>query len=404
MTTVIEQRPELTFRYNLKQGRHAWLRLTPAYSVKMVQQILERCRAVRYVLDPFAGTGTTGLVCQEYGILCDLIDINPFLVWLAKVKTASYTQQSLEKALEGAYNICRHASDCPPDNLWFPPISNIHRWWSEKKLILLAKIHREIHRQFPHPSPAKDLISVAFCHLIISWSNTAFNHQSLSFKKRNVQGSLFNDESQILQHFIETTRRIVAAASRPVNGPVSVWQADSRHIPSSAGKAYDCVITSPPYPNRISYIRELRPYMFWLGHLTEARQAGELDWQAIGGTWGIATSRLKTWTPPRKFDEYPEFEVILSSISNHNPLLANYVHKYFVDIATHLDSLYPLLTDGANVFYVVGNSKFYNTLIPVEAIYAHLLKKRGFRKVAVEVLRKRNSKKELYEFLVSAKK
>ena len=29
--------------------------------------------------------------------------------------------------------------------------------------------------------------------------------------------------------------------------------------------------------------------------LNEAKEAGELDWLAIGGTWGIATSRLLSW-------------------------------------------------------------------------------------------------------------
>ena len=27
----------------------------------------------------------------------------------------------------------------------------------------------------------------------------------------------------------------------------------------------------------MSYIRELRPYMYWLGYLTDARQAGQMD-------------------------------------------------------------------------------------------------------------------------------
>jgi hypothetical protein len=56
------------------------------------------------------------------------------------------------------------------------------------------------------------------------------------------------------------------------------------------------------------------------------------------------------------------------------------------------------------VFYIVGNSKFYDALVPVEAIYASLLKHHGFSDVEIEVLRKRNSKKELLEFIVSGKK
>ena len=37
--------------------------------------------------------------------------------------------------------------------------------------------------------------------------------------------------------------------------------------------------------------------MYWLGFLAEPKEAGELDWQAIGGTWGVATSRLAKWSP-----------------------------------------------------------------------------------------------------------
>ena len=47
----------------------------------------------------------------------------------------------------------------------------------------------------------------------------------------------------------------------------------------------------------MSYIRELRPYMYWLSYLRDGREAGELDWKAIGGTWGIATSRVGKWSP-----------------------------------------------------------------------------------------------------------
>jgi hypothetical protein len=47
---------------------------------------------------------------------------------------------------------------------------------------------------------------------------------------------------------------------------------------------YTHVLTSPPYPNHMSYIRETRPYLYWLGYLTAGPQGGDLDWQAMGGT------------------------------------------------------------------------------------------------------------------------
>ena len=40
MNMQISQRSDYTFKYNNKLGRHGWLRLTPAYSVKLVTEII----------------------------------------------------------------------------------------------------------------------------------------------------------------------------------------------------------------------------------------------------------------------------------------------------------------------------------------------------------------------------
>jgi hypothetical protein len=404
----IPQRADLTFKHNLKQGRHSWLRLTPAYSVKVVEQVLARNREAHYVLDPFSGTGTTGLVCAQQGIPCKLVDINPFLVWFAHVKTANYNLADLALVQERAQAVCRQVEMAgSKKQQWVPPIRDIDRWWGLDALNTLAQIYAELNRQLPTAGPAKDLLLVAFCHLLIRWSNAAFNHQSMSFKgDTNGQLSLFNhaEPAAIVDDFKAFVHKVRQTAAAPVPGQIAVQQGDARCLPPPAEDRYDCVITSPPYPNRMSYIRELRPYMYWLGYLDEAREAGELDWQAIGGTWGVATSRLQKWQPPDGTIHFPGFENLIEQIRERSFLLANYVLKYFIDIQLHLQSLHGVLAPGANVFYVVGNSKFYNTLVPTEQVYAWLLVENGFEQVRVETLRKRNSKKELFEFVVSAEK
>ncbi|MBN1610357.1 MAG: DNA adenine methylase, partial [Polyangiaceae bacterium] len=82
----------LTFKGNLRTTRYGWLRLTPAYSVHLVGELLDRVPiGSGKVLDPFCGTGTTALVCAERGIRAQTTDINPFLVWLARAKARRYT-------------------------------------------------------------------------------------------------------------------------------------------------------------------------------------------------------------------------------------------------------------------------------------------------------------------------
>ncbi len=83
-------------------------------------------------------------------------------------------------------------------------------------------------------------------------------------------------------------------------------------------------------------------------------------------------------------------------------MLSRYVHRYFEDIKSHVLSLRKVLAPGAQCHYIVGNSKFYDTLLPVEEIYAALFEDAGFIHAHVDTIRKRTSKKELYEFIVHA--
>src|SRR5437867_7444325 len=104
MMNTVTERPRvgfterLTQRANLKHTRYGWLRLTPAYSVHLVTDLLKELDVSDgIVLDPFCGTGTTALVCVEQGIRADTIDINPFLVWLAQTKCSNYCAAELEQ-------------------------------------------------------------------------------------------------------------------------------------------------------------------------------------------------------------------------------------------------------------------------------------------------------------------
>lgn len=94
----------------MKTGRHDWLRLMPAYSVKVVEEIIKRYGRSLSVLDPFCGTGTTALSAANHGHDVATTDINPFLTWLARVKTAHYSAASLvetERIAKAALDLAR---------------------------------------------------------------------------------------------------------------------------------------------------------------------------------------------------------------------------------------------------------------------------------------------------------
>lgn len=408
---TVRQNAHLTFKANAEAGRHGWLRLTPAYSHKLVAEALSEVDDGAFVLDPFGGSGTTGLLAGQMGFNAALVDINPFLVWFATTKTRNYTPTQLATTLERLDEMASAAEDFIDERLWQPDIHNIDRWWSPPRLQALSAL-RALVDQYEDDA-ARDLLEVGLCRTLIKVSNAAFNHQSMSFKDQNDTPTLFGRSNAgefggVIQNFVSEVTHVVSGARQDVPGEVEVHLGEARDLAVSLERdSVDVLYTSPPYANRMSYIRELRPYMYWTRYLEEARDAGELDWQAIGGTWGIATSRVGEWEPDQVIPLNGELtsttEAIAETDKRNAPLLANYVYKYFVDMWEHFQSAAVVLRSGGQATYIIGNSTFYGTMVPSQDWYARLLAEAGFADVTVKTIRKRNSKKELFEYAVSGR-
>lgn len=401
----------LTFKGNLKESRYGWLRLTPAYSVHLVSGMLkDHAKKPAVVLDPFCGTGTTSLVCAEQGISCDTTDINPFLIWLTRAKTRSYTEENLQTFECCSNDVAKSILDLRTTRPWLPNLHQIEKWWDAGTAEALGRAISQIKVLAETlDDPVVDLLKVAFCRTVISQANVSFGHQSMSFKRTNGELTFTSSDSSekaVAGTWNKSCLIIAQAATSPILRRPRAILCDARRLTEKLElEKYTCAITSPPYPNRMSYIRELRPYMYWLGYLDNGREAGELDWRSIGGTWGCATSNLMKWKP--ETDRKPDvkgFRKIVKNIERRSPLLSRYVEKYFYDISTHCDELFKVLSPGGTVHYIVGNSKFYDVMLPVETIYAALFRGARFVKIRITPIRKRTSKKELFEFLVSAQK
>ncbi len=403
MRSTVQQRSDYTFKANRSLGRHGWLRLTPAYGVKLVENLLSSSDMEAIILDPFSGTATTGLVAAERGNQAYSFDINPFLIWLGNAKYRNYTEDCL---LDIREKVCQalkeYKSQVDQDN-WVPPIFNIERWWSSYTLKVLASLRTTLVDKFgePEENNGYSIVWITFCRLAIETSSAAFNHISMSFGETVIHHEI----EYIEKLFLDILDFILRTAEKSVIGRAKVLEVDSRNIISSDSVKINKVITSPPYPNRISYIRELRPYMYWTKFIHEAKEAGELDWLAVGGTWGIATSRLNSWTIQEK--DLPEN--IFSTVKNirmsdgkNSNLLSIYVLKYFHDMHLHLSSIRSILEDGAELHYIVGNSTFFGNMVDTAALLSDSMRILGYSKIHSEIVRKRNCNKALYEYCVSA--
>ena len=136
----VKRRTDLTFKHNLANGRHGWLRLTPAYSVKVVDHILSKERGHMSVLDPFCGTGTTVLCASMRGLAAVGLDINPFLVWLGTAKGRRYEAGTISDVSQRAQQVIAATRSKNGPSTEPPPISNVNRWWDEAPLAFLCRL------------------------------------------------------------------------------------------------------------------------------------------------------------------------------------------------------------------------------------------------------------------------
>jgi len=400
----------VTFKGNFDYPIHRWFRLTPSFSPELVADILAHWNlpANARILDPFCGVGTTPLVCQEREMDSCAVELNPLLHFVAKVKITPISNPArLSVAAQETIAYARHlfATFKDLDTETFlvsyhnsiPRIRHVTKWWSPpimKKLVAL----RMALANASLPGDVADLLQLAVVSILVEVSNARHNHPSLSFAKTA------KDDAPVFERFLEQTEVMARdLQSFPQARPETlILRGNSKYLerilpPSST---FDAVITSPPYPNRYSYARETRPQMFCLNLVQDGREVGELETEAIGGTWGKATSVLDGQFDYRSATVESALRGIPERIGQRSSLMQNYVIKYFNDIEQHIESLKPLLRPGARLAYVIGNSKFYNITLPSDEILSDIFEAAGFQAVSIERMRRRNSKSGLYEAIV----
>ena len=220
----------------------------------LVGEILDEERPRGPVLDPFCGTATTALVCAERGIACDTTDINSFLLWLAVAKTRRYTPDDLRQLDEGAARTrSAIAGRAHKGSDWTPALHRIERWWDAPALADLARAWAAIRLEAERCSTAAvDLLRVAFCRTLIETANVSFGHQSMSFRK----ASDLPNTARVAGVLADSIARLRRSAASPIAMIPRAILCDARSLRTElAAATYACVITSPPYPNRMSYVR-----------------------------------------------------------------------------------------------------------------------------------------------------
>jgi len=412
---------KITYKGSVGLPIHRWVRLTPSFSPQLVSRLLRefKCDHRSKVLDPFMGIGTTVLQCQFEGFESVGVDINPFLHYVATMKTSLW-QESLAELRNGAQDFVvmisekRKEAMIPLEDfpktlgVEVPRLHNITRWWRVEVLKDLL-IGKHILKSASFDEETKEFLKMGLISILMDVANVTYEGVQFTFKDRSkedidVVTSLRKCLCEMVddvEYFQQNVHRI---------GRTSTIRGDSTRIAELLKDCRPtCVITSPPYPNRYSYVWNTRPYLYFFDFITEANEASELDKQAIGGTWGKATSDLvKGEVAPLNADVANIVEETIEKIRSKNALkntnlMANYIMKYFNMMYDHATSLEKILAKNAELAYVIGNSEIKGVEIPADIWLGKIFEECGLAIDRIVRVRRRHSGKGLYESVVIGK-
>ncbi len=400
----------VTFQGKLNLPVHRWYRLTPSFSPQLANDIADYfgLGPDDYVLDPFSGVGTVPLCMKYRGVNACSIELNPYLFFVSTVKTRSYNDlDSIAECFKQFVDRYRAAASRLPDSAAeylrneaksIPPIRHPERWWSTGNLMQLTCLRKLLLRYEAEPHHL-DLLKMGASSILVSVSNAKHNHVSLTFAEKPLPTvDVVSVFGQKLKEIIDDLRTVSALP----RAETTIYYGNSKQVSSILPKnrKVSAVITSPPYPNRFSYARETRPHLFFNDLVESAASVGQLETEAIGGTWGKATSILAKGVKPANDVVGSLLAPYVDGIHGKGELMAHYVTKYFNNIYEHASEIAKICHKDVRLAYVIGNSKFYDHPLPSDEILAGIFAHVGFDLERIDRMRRRQSKTDLYEAVV----
>lgn len=385
------------FLDNMRLPIHRWFRYSAGFSAEWVKWLLAQRKGQELrVIDPFVGSGTTCLACDEMGVPSHGIEAHPFVhrVALAKLSYAADSERFIAKA-DSAFKFVRNAT---AQTAQYPEI--IRKCYGEETLNYLDRFRQAVEAEQDGTPEARLLWMTLVSSLrAVSAAGTAPWQYVLPGRRKTVPPA-----PEVILHrsvqMIAADMRFMARRAKPL---AKLCADDARKCTTVSDSWATLVITSPPYANNYDYADATRLEMAFMG---EIRGWGDLQ-QTVRQHLVRACSQH---VPPNSVNlgeilESPELAPIrdeivpvcceLSSVRlerGGKKTYNNMVACYFLDMAQVWKALRRVCASPSEVCIVIGDSAPYGIYVPVVEWLGRLARAAGFENWTFEKLRDRNNK------------
>lgn len=393
-----------SFIENMKLPIHRWFRYSAGFSANWVRSIIQqkqRNLSNIFVLDPFAGVGTTLLACDSEGVKSMGFETHPFIFRVAQTKldSVNVNLKDLKWVFDEFYTEVKNAPHKLNGSQQPPLLQNCYR---DETLASLTFFKQTYHKHYKNDSVESKLLWLAITAVlrVSSSAGTAqWQYVLPNKKKANVADPL----EALKEKAVEIVDDIAFAQQDMWQSYSTILQTDSRNPEVKDKPFVDLVITSPPYPNNYDYADATRLEMtFW------EEVEGWKDLQSTVRRYLIrscsqhaAAERLSLdslLSSPLLDPVKDELALACNSLAeirltkggrkNYHTMAA----AYFTDMAQIFHSLRRLCRNGSELYLVIGDSAPYGVYLHVDKWLGELALAAGFTDYKFEKIRDRNVK------------
>lgn len=367
-----------------------WHHFKEAFAPEVVARaVKESHRAVAVCLDPFGGSGTTALASQFLGVAPTIIEVNPYLADLIEAKLGDYDPDALARDFS---HIVRHTSrqvgslrrlaKLPAS---FIESASTERWIFDRGVACRIACHLSAIDALPSVEHRR-IFRVLLGGMLIAVSNVVINGKGRRYRRGWLERRTPPEMVDMLfkQRCQAAITEIHEHRLRSHRG-YTILRGDCLKQLEAAAPA-DLAVFSPPYPNSFDYTDVYNVELWMLGYLHSADSNHVLRKSTL-----CSHVQLK-----RDFLQAPAGSLRLSRALGRlrkerdhlwSPWIPDMIGHYFHDMCRVLSLLHARLTDKAEVWAVVGDSRYAGIQVPVARILADYAPIFGYRVVRIEPFR-----------------
>jgi site-specific DNA-methyltransferase (cytosine-N4-specific) len=351
-----------------KYATHGIYRYPAMMVAPIVNRLIEEYspdqRKVR-LLDPFCGSGSALVEATLHGLESVGVDINPFAVLLARVKTTPIPPETLRSEFLQLLERWEGREGPKPA----VDIPNLSYWYSKETVTDLTRLRAAVDAT--RIEPVRDFFRVCLGEVAryVSWTR---KDEFKLFRMPDAKREAWHADvlASFVRVYLHNEERMSDFVSRvEKHSPLAEVALGDVRDPSQLQKGtYDLVVTSPPYGDSrttVAYGQFSALSMGWIGF--GRLESRSVDRRSLGGT------------SPDTLDVdlgSPTLASSLKQIAKKDVARAKDVLGFYVDLSVAFSTVSAALSDGAKACVVVGNRTVKGLRIETDVILAELLEAR----------------------------